>query len=78
MPDLQEFSVTRAGSKTLSVPTWTVSVKVTDSTTGAVISDHTGVNAVSFPQALGQMTAAQQDEFVAEIVMALLRKRGIV
>lgn len=78
MPDLQSFSIVRAGNKSLTVPTWTVSFTVNDSTTGAVISDRTGANAVDFPQVLGQMTAAQQDEFVAEVVMTLLRKRGIL
>jgi hypothetical protein len=75
VPDLQSFFVTRNGTVNLTVPQWTISFLVTDSKTGAVLFDRTGANALSFPQVLGQLTAAQQDEFVNMVVVWLLRKR---
>jgi hypothetical protein len=75
MPDFQEFAVIRNGTISLTVPQWTVSLKVTDSKTGAVLFDRTGVNSFSFPQILGQLTVAQQDEFVQMAIGWLLRKR---
>lgn len=76
MPDFQQFSVTRSGTANLTVPTWAVEVKITDSKTGATVRDFTGANALSFPQILGQLTAAQQDEFVAASMNWLIRKRA--
>ena len=75
MSDLQSFSVTRNGTVNLTVPQWTVAFQVTDSQTGAVQFDRTGVNALSFPQVLGQLTAAQQDEFVNRVISWLIGKR---
>ena len=79
MPDLQNFSITRNGTVSLpNAPTWLISGQVCASGTPDVIRDFTGANAVSFPQVLGNLTAQQQDDFVAESVLSLLRKRGIV
>jgi hypothetical protein len=75
MPDFQEFVVTKQSNQNLNVPVWSVSLKVTDSTTGAVLFDRTGVNAFSFPQILGQLTAAQQDDFVRMSLNWLINKR---
>ncbi len=76
MPDLQQFSVVRnVGTVSLLVPTWTISGKITDSKTGAVLVDFTGINSVTFPQVLGQLTQAQQNELVQNLVRELLQKR---
>jgi hypothetical protein len=77
MPDLQQFSVTRAGTVSLpNVPTWTVSFQVTNSKTGAVIRDFTGANAFSFPQVFAQFSAADQDDLVSRWVMDMIRKKA--
>ena len=76
MPDLQSFSVTRNGTVSLpAAPTWIIAGKITDSQTGAVLQDFTGANAVNFPQVLGNLTNAQQDDFVQRVVIDILSKR---
>ena len=73
--DLQQFSVTRISAAQLTVPRWTVAFQVTNSTTGEVLHDYTGANTVTFPTILGQLTNAQQDEFVEMVMAWLIRKR---
>lgn len=77
MPDLLGFSVVRNGTVSLpNAPTWLISGRVVDSANQAnVLRDFAGANAVSFPQVLGNLTAAQQDDFVQKVVMDLLSKR---
>ncbi len=76
MPDLIQFSVVRSGTASLTVPVWTISGKLVDSATQqTVLQDFTGGNSVSFPQVLGNLTNAQQDELVNELVLGLLRRR---
>ena len=76
MPDFQQFSVTRTTAASMTVPRWTIELKITDSQTGALLRDFTGANALSFPAILGQLTNAQQDEFVFNAVEWLIRKRA--
>lgn len=75
MPDLQNFSIVRTGTASLTVPVWTVSGQICDSSSGAVLRDFTGGNAVSFPQVLGSLSQTQQDEFVQTVILWLLQKR---
>ncbi len=72
MADLWDFKVVRAGNVQLTVPTWTVSGKVVNRG-GPPDVDFTAGNSVSFPQVLGQLTVAQQDEFVTRAVYQLLQ-----
>ena len=73
MPDLMDFSVTRAGSKSLTVPTWTIQGRLVDSQTQRTLhADFTGANSVSFPQIMGTLTNAQQDSLVEMLVRKLL------
>lgn len=75
MPDLKNFSVIRAANKTLTVPTWDIAGQLIDSQTGALLQDFSGANAVAFPQILGNLTVAQQNDFVTTVVRDLLRMR---
>jgi len=77
MPDLLGFSVVRNGTVSLpNAPTWLISGLIVDSDDQTnVLRDFTGSSAVSFPQVLGNFTAAQQDDFVQNVVMDLLSKR---
>jgi hypothetical protein len=77
VPDLIGFSVTRNGTVSLpNAPTWLIAGKIVDSTNqSTVLQDFTGANAVSFPQVIGNLTAAQQDDFVARVVQDILSKR---
>jgi hypothetical protein len=76
MPDFQQFAITRQANRNLNVPTWSVELLITDSQTGVVLRDFTGANALSFPQILGQLTAAQQDEFVSRVIQMLILWRA--
>lgn len=77
MPDLLNFSIVRNGTVSLpNAPTWLISGKIVDSTNQVtVLRDFTGANSVSFPQVLGSLTAAQQDDFVQRVVQDILSKR---
>lgn len=72
MPDYQQFSIARTGPQQMTVPTWSINLLVTDSKTGATIFNFTGANALSFPQVLGTLTTAQQDEFVRRVMQMLI------
>jgi hypothetical protein len=78
VPDLKSFTITPAGTGNVSVPKFTLSGQVVDSTTGALIRDFTGVNAVAFPAVLSTLTATDQLEMVQLIVLWLLQKKGIM
>lgn len=75
MPDLWNFSATRSGNANLTVPTWAISGKVVNRGGGLAELDFSGANALSFPQLLGQLTAAQQDNWVEFVVHDLVRRR---
>ena len=76
MPDFQGFSIVRNGTASLpNAPTWNIQGKITDSQTGDVLHDFTGANTIKFPQVLGNLTNAQQDRFVQEVVQMLIRWR---
>jgi hypothetical protein len=76
MADLLDFAITRIANASLNVPRWTVEGRIVSSKNQQnVLQDFTGVNAVTFPVILGQLTAAEQDEFVAMSIHWLLAKR---
>lgn len=75
MPDFQNFSITRGNNANVNIPTWTISGRITNSQTGATIQDFTGGNVIRFPQVLGNLTTAQQNEFVSEVIQMLIRRR---
>lgn len=79
MPDLQEFSVAPNGTATLNnFPRFTISAKITDSKTGAVLFDFTGANAIQFPGDLPTIlnTAAERRAFVETIAHFLLHRKA--
>ena len=68
MPDLQQFVVTpAAGGK------YHISYLVCDSTTGAVLVDHTGANFLVFPDQFTAASAVQQLAWVGKWCMDLIR-----
>lgn len=77
MPDLQNFTVARNGTATLTnAPRWSISFQVCDSKTGAVVRDFTGVNSFTFPQVFASFSAADQDDLVMKWVGDMIRKRA--
>jgi len=76
VPDLVDFTVTPIANATISVPRWTISGKVVNSKNQAtVLQDFTGANALTFPNVLSNLTAAERDEFVRDSCLWILRKR---
>jgi len=68
VPDLVDFTVTPIANATISVPRWTISGKVVNSKNQAtVIQDFTGVNALTFPNVLSNLTAAERDELLLAV-----------
>lgn len=74
--DFQQFAIARIAPASMTVPRWTIGLLVTDAKTGAVLRDFTGANALTFPNVLGQLTNAEQDELVERIVQFLVLKRA--
>ena len=76
MPDLIQYSVTRLANANLNVPRWRVEGKIVDSQTQqTVLNDFTGANAVTFPNVLGNLTSAQQNRWVEDVVQDLIYRR---
>lgn len=75
MPDLQELVITRGGNKNVNMPEYTLSFQITDSTTGAVLRNYTGANALKFPAVLATLTEEQQTELVHRIVGWIANKK---
>ena len=74
MPDLQNFSITPQVSININVPSYVIAGRITDSQTGTVLADFTGLNAIQFPSVLGTLTAQQRrdllDLFVTQLIFA--------
>lgn len=68
MPDLQNFSITRNGSVSASIPQFTIKCDVTDSTTGMLIKSLSG----TFPQSLSTFTTAQIEQAFRDMILQLL------
>lgn len=79
MPDLQEFAITPNGNGTINnFPRFTISAKITDEKTGAVLFDFTGANAIQFPADLPTIlnTAAERRAFVESIAHFLVHRKA--
>lgn len=72
--DFQNLTCTKTTNASLNVPRWILSGKLVNSQTGVVIRDFTGANTQMFPNVLGNLTAAQQQEFVEMSVQWLIYK----
>lgn len=76
MSDLIQYSVARIANATMNVPRWQIEGKIVDSYTQQTVEhDFTGGNAIVFPTVLGNLTAAQQDQWVSEVVQELIHRR---
>lgn len=68
MADRQQFTVTLGNNVNVAMPSAVIAGKITDSTSGAVLSDFTGANAIQFPQIVSTLTAAQKRQLVDLLV----------
>lgn len=76
MPDFQNLTVTTQGSANVNVPRFTVECTINDSTTGAVLADYTGANAIQFPGILATLTGPQRRAILDYILSHLILMRG--
>lgn len=78
MPDLQNFSITPLANASVNMPRFRIECQVTDSQTGVMLVDLTGVNAITFPSDLPTIfpTAAERREFVQDLAHILIRKKA--
>jgi hypothetical protein len=76
MPDLMNYSVTRLANASVSIPRWSIQGQIVDQDKGGhgVIADITAANVI-FPNVLGNLTVAQQDSWVNDVVQQLIFKR---
>lgn len=73
--DVINYSVTRLANASVNIPRWSVQGQIVDSKTQkTVIADITAANII-FPNVLGNLTQAQQDDWVNMVVMDLIKKR---
>ena len=73
MPDLQAFVITPLTAASATMPRWQISFQICDSTTGAVLLDCTGANAIIFPTSFIAASVASQNALMAKWTMDLIR-----
>ena len=56
MPDLQNFAMIRGSGRSVLLPRYDITFRVTDSNTGAVLHDHTGASGLLFPDLMLTLT----------------------
>lgn len=77
MPDLQNFAVTKLSNQTINnAPRYQISCTVNNSSTGALIRDFTGANALIFPQVLATLSEAERVEMIQLISNWLIDNRS--
>lgn len=75
MADFQDFTLSPLGSANVNVPRATISVRVTDSTSGATLLDLTGANTIAWPAEWGQLSNAERRDLGEIIAYWLIRRR---
>lgn len=77
MPDLQQFAITPLGAANVNVPRAAISALVVDSGPGgAVLSDFTGPNALTWPGVISTLTAADRLELANMVATWLILKKA--
>ena len=74
MADLQNFTITPGAVQQITAPTYTLSGRLIDSTTGAVIADFTGANSLTFLQIFAALSAADRTQFMNQSAAWLISK----
>jgi len=76
MADIQGFKITPLASASVTVPRATIEGRFTDSQTGETLVDLTGANAVTFPNYLSSLSAADRQELIQMVAHWLLHKKA--
>lgn len=76
MADFQNVVVTSQAAANVNVPRYSVSVQVTDSTTGALLADFTGANAIQWPGVLATLTAEQRRAILEMVLTYVVRVKA--
>ena len=76
MADFQAFSITPLAAASVNMNRVSIACKVTNSNTGALIADFTGANAITWPDVLSTLTAAQRQEIHQLIVTRLIQMKA--
>jgi hypothetical protein len=74
--DLNNFSISLLGSAAVNVPRIQIEAQVLDSTTGAVLNDFMGANAIIFPAVMTLLSNADRRELADVLGQWLVRKRA--
>ena len=76
MADIQNLTFDQLGNKNVVVPRITISCEVRDSSTGVLLNDFTGANAIEWPKALGELTVAQQLNILDDVLNRIVRMKA--
>lgn len=76
MTDYQNYKLTPLAAVSVSVPRVQIEAEVHDSTTGDLIADFTGANALIFPGVVTTLTNAQQLELGHRIARFILDSKA--
>lgn len=75
MPDLVNYSVTRLANAQITTPRWQIQGQIVDSKTQQTVIQDITAASIIFPNVLGSLTTAQQDQWVSEVVQNLIFRR---
>lgn len=80
MADMQQYTVALTGQGGVQTPRASIAARVTDSTTGQTLFDFTGANALNFPAVLRDLTDAQFEALIRDIIgpWIVMQKAGMI
>jgi len=76
MADYQNYSITPRSAVNVNLPRLEIEVQITDSNTGAIQFDFTGVNSIMFPQYMTNLTPDERRAFAQYIASWLIRHKA--
>ena len=71
MPDFSNFSITRNGEVTVSIPRYSITCDIVDSNSGGLIRSFR----TNFPAFLSQLTDDQIDEIFQDAIKSMILKK---
>lgn len=74
-PAIMELSIVKDGAIMIEIPKTTISAKLYDSVTNALVADFTGENALTFPVCMDQMTDYSWNSLMSDMVIRILNNK---